>query len=192
MNGLDWTLFGVCLFCVARGMWRGAVSQVFGIVGVFGGFWAASHYYEGIAQQLSQAFPKLEATSVISFITLFLLTWFCLAVVGFWLTRLLHRGGLGLFDRLFGASLGVLKAAVLAIIMISMLTFFLSPENSLLVTSALAPHVQGIAQVAVKSTPQSVQQMFDRKRAEFERYWLDYKKMESQSKNMKKGVNVKQ
>lgn len=192
MNILDWTLFGICLFCVARGLWRGAVSQVFGIAGVVGGFWAACHFYEGVAQQLSQTFPKLEATSVISFITLFVLAWFCLAVVGFWLATLLHRGGLGLIDRLFGASLGVVKAAVLAIIMTSMLTFFLSPDNALLVTSALAPHVQGIAQVAVKTTPRSVQQMFDRKRAEFERYWVDYKKMESQSKHLQKGANIKQ
>jgi len=191
MNVLDWTLFAVSLFCVARGLWRGAVSQVFGIAGVFGGFWAASHFYEGTAQRLAQTFPKLEGAGVISFITLFLLSWFCLAVVGFWLTRLLRRGGLGVIDRLFGASLGVVKAAVLAIIMISILTFFLSPDNSLLVTSYLAPHVQNIAQVVVKATPQSVQQMFDRKRAEFERYWLEYKKMESQSKNVKKGANLK-
>lgn len=191
MNILDWTLLGVCLFCFARGLWRGAVSQVFGIAGVFGGFWAASHFYEGTAQQLVHTFPKLEGAGVISFITLFLLAWFCLAVAGSWLTRLLRRGGLGVIDRLFGASLGVVKAAVLAIIMISILTFFLSPDNSLLVTSSLAPHVQSIAQVAVKATPQSVQQMFDRKRAEFERYWLEYKKMESRSKNSKKGVNSK-
>jgi len=192
MNALDWMLLCICLFCIGRGIWRGAVSQVFGIVGVFGGFLTATHFYEGVSLRLSQSFPELAATSIISFIMLFLLAWFCLAVVGFWLAKVLHRGGLAPVDRFFGAGLGLSKGVAFAVIMISILTFFLSPQNPLLITSYLAPHVQGIAKTVVKATPDSVQQLFDRKRLEFQRYWTDYKKSEDKFRINKKGVNSKE
>lgn len=176
MNALDWVLLCVGIICIGRGIWRGAVSQVFGIAGVLGGFLLAAHFYEGLALRLSQAFPKLAAAAVISFITLFFLTWFCIGVVGFWLARLLQRSGLGFLDRFLGAGVGCGKAAVLTIVLVSILTFFLSPQNPLLLKSYLVPHVQQIARVVIKATPDSVQQLFDRKRLEFQRHWADYEK----------------
>jgi len=176
MNALDWVLLSGGSICVGRGLWRGAVSQLFGIAGVLGGFLLAAHFYEGVALCLSQAFPKLTATGFISFGTLFFLTWFCVGVVGFGLARLLRRSGLGFLDRLLGGGVGFGKAAVLAIVLVSILTFFFSPQNKLLLESYLAPHVQQIARVVIKATPVSVQQLFDRKRLELHRHWADYQK----------------
>lgn len=190
MNALDWLLLCIGVICIGRGIWRGAVSQVFGIVGVIGGFLLAAHFYEGLALRLSLAFPKLAATAVISFITLFLLTWFCIGVVGFWLARLLHRSGLGFLDRLLGAGVGLGKAAVLTIALVSILTFFLSPRNSILVKSYLVPHVQLIARIVMKATPDSVQQLFDRKRLEFQRHWTGYEETNLMAEtHSRKGAN---
>ncbi|MDY0042052.1 MAG: CvpA family protein [Desulforhabdus sp.] len=176
MNALDWVLLGGCVVCVGRGLWRGAVSQVFGIAGVLGGFLLAAHFYEGLALRLSQAFPKLAAIGAISFGILFLLTWFCIGVIGFWLAQFLHRSGMGFLDRLFGGVVGFGKAVVLGVVIISVLTFFLSPQSSLVLKSYLAPHVQQIARIVIAATPASVQQLFDRKRIEFQSQWAKYQK----------------
>jgi membrane protein required for colicin V production len=91
LNGLDWVLLGIGLFCVGRGILRGAISQVFGIAGVLAGFVLASHYYESLSVQLSEAFPRLIGPQAVSFVLLFFLAWFCLAIVGFGISKLLQK-----------------------------------------------------------------------------------------------------
>lgn len=173
MNVLDWILLGIALFCVIRGLMRGAVAQLFGIAGVVGGFWLAAHYYALLALHLKHALPRLSPTQaqVIGFLLLFLLTWFCLGFIGFWLAKMLRGSGLGFVDRVWGALVGFGKAIILAAILISGLTFFVSPRTPLLGQSRLAPHIHSIARLMVEATPHQVQQLFDRKQRELDHYW---------------------
>lgn len=87
MNGLDWFLLAVGIFCLVRGLLRGAISQLFGIAGVIGGFLLAAHSYESLARQLSALFPGLPGAAAIGFLVIFLLTWFCVGVTGYWTDR---------------------------------------------------------------------------------------------------------
>jgi len=82
MNGLDWFLIVIGIVCLGRGIFRGAVSQLFGIAGVVSGLLLAAHSYESVARQLSGVFPGLPGAAGISFFVLFLLTWFCVGVAG--------------------------------------------------------------------------------------------------------------
>ncbi|GLI35113.1 CvpA family protein [Desulforhabdus amnigena] len=173
LNGLDWVLLGIGLFCVGRGILRGAISQVFGIAGVLAGFVLASHYYESLSVQLSEAFPRLIGPQAVSFVLLFFLAWFCLGIVGFGISKLLQKSGLGFFDRFWGAAVGLAKALALAVILISALTFFLSPQNRMLHNSGLTPYVQEAAHVVIQATPDKVQMLFEKKQKELKRYWLD-------------------
>ncbi|HOI96662.1 MAG TPA: CvpA family protein [Syntrophobacter fumaroxidans] len=173
MNGLDWVVVGVGAFCVLRGIMRGAVSQIFGIAGVLGGFVLASHHYETLAAQLARTFPKLSGTPAISFILLFCLTWFCIALAGYAVARLLRKTGLGFLDRLWGGVIGFGKALLIAVVAISMLTVFVSAKNPLLTGSVLVPYIQDAARIVVQLTPESVQKAFEEKRKALERYWLE-------------------
>jgi membrane protein required for colicin V production len=179
MNGLDWFLAVIFAFGVLRGAWRGAISQVFGIAGVFGGFLLASHTYEGLAARIMHAFPGLAQAPLVAtltFVGIFMLTWFCLSIVGYWVGSLFRRTGLGFVDRLFGATIGVAKAFIMAIIAISSLTFLLPSDSSLLRESRLTPYVQYGARYLVMVTPRSVQELFEKKRSELYQYWLQQEK----------------
>lgn len=173
MNGLDWILIVIALFCILRGIARGAISQVFGIAGALGGFLVAAHFYLAVGERLKQAFPQFAGAPVLSFILLFFLTWFCVGVVGFSISRALRRTGLAFLDRLGGGGIGFAKAFILALILISSLTLFLSPRSPFLAGSALAPHVQEISRLVVQATPENVQRIFEEKRRALERQWLD-------------------
>lgn len=173
LNGLDWVLLGIGLFCLGRGLLRGAISQVFGIAGVLAGFILASHYYEAVGNRLSQSFPSLVGAQAIGFTLLFFLAWFCLGVVGFGMSRVLERTGLGFFDRVWGGAVGLLKSLTLGVIIISALTFFLSPQSTILQKSVLTPYVQEAARVVIQATPEKVQTLFQKKQEELKRYWLD-------------------
>jgi membrane protein required for colicin V production len=173
MNTLDWVLLIVALFCALRGIWRGAIAQVFSIIGLVGGFVLASHFYLAVAEKLTQAFPDLGAAQAIGFAVLFLLTWFCLAVCGAWLAGLFRKTGLGFVDRIWGLLLGCLKAIVVAIIMVSGLTFVLPPESPVLRQSRLVPHVVEAARVLVEITPKRVRDLFNQRREQLMEYWKE-------------------
>jgi membrane protein required for colicin V production len=173
MNGLDWFLIVIGIVCLGRGIFRGAVSQLFGIAGVVSGLLLAAHSYESVARQLSGVFPGLPGAAGISFFVLFLLTWFCVGVAGYWTGKLLRHTGLGFLDRLLGGGVGLAKALILSVIVVALLTLLLSPKSSLLAQSYLAPYVQQGAQLMLKATPKNLQDLFDEKEKIFKRKWLE-------------------
>lgn len=175
MNGLDWFLIAVGVFCLLRGIFRGAISQLFGIAGVIGGFLVAAYSYESLSRRLSEHFPGLPGAAAVGFVLLFLLTWFCVGVTGYWTGKVLRRTGLGFLDRLGGGVVGLAKALLLAIMVIALLTFLLSPKSSLLTHSTLTPYVQRVARVLLKTAPRSLQKHFEEKQKAFQQSWEELK-----------------
>ncbi|MCL5406158.1 MAG: CvpA family protein, partial [Deltaproteobacteria bacterium] len=175
MNILDWILICTAAFCVLRGFMRGAVSQVFGLAGILAGFLVASYQYYPVSFFLVRRFPSISTVSrPLSFVLLFFLTWFCIAVVGLWVARILRGVGLGFIDRLWGAMIGFGKALLFAIVAISILTLFsFGGDSSLIATSKLAPPIMGASRVLFDLAPANVQ-------CELGRRQRDIKKMVSE------------
>ena len=159
MNVLDWILVCVAGFWALRGFMRGAVSQVFGIAGILAGFFVASYQYIPVSSMLMKQFPSLASVSrPLSFVLLFVLSWFCVAVAGFWVARVLHTVGLGFVDRLWGAMIGFGKALLFAIVAISILTLFsFGGASTLIAGSKLAPSVMGASKLLFELAPANVQ-----------------------------------
>jgi membrane protein required for colicin V production len=176
MNILDWVLICAGAFWVLRGLMRGAVSQIFGVAGILTGFFVASHQYQTVGFYIQRQFPSISgnAAGPLSFIVLFLLTWFSIGVVGFWVVRVLRSAGLGFLDRLWGAMIGLGKALLFAIVAISCLTLF-SPGGSpqLIAQSTLAPRVREASQFLFKLAPVKVQEEFSRKQKEVQKLLTD-------------------
>lgn len=172
LSGLDWVLVAVAGVSVIRGLWRGAVSQVFGIIGAGAGFVLALNFYTQVAARLTETFQDLPRPGLVAMVTLFLLAWVVFAVLGHWLARLLRNTGLSGLDRLLGALVGFAKAVVIAIIIVSALVFFFSPKDPVIGRSMLAPYLQEMAAFLVRTAPPGVRQQFDHKREEFRKFWL--------------------
>jgi membrane protein required for colicin V production len=148
---------------------RGAVSQIFGVAGILIGFLVAAHQYQLVSVYISGQFPSISGTVArpLSFILLFLLTWFSIGVAGFWVVRVIRSAGLGFLDRLWGAMIGFGKAFLFAIVTISILTLFSSGGNSPLVAqSKLAPKVREASQFLFKLAPPKVQEELSKKQQE--------------------------
>jgi membrane protein required for colicin V production len=173
MNGLDWFLIVVGIASLGRGIFRGAVSQLFGIAGVVSGLLLAAHSYDSVSKQLTGVFPGLPGAAGITFFLLFLLTWFCVAVTGYWTGKFLRHSGLGFFDRSFGGIVGLAKAFILSVLVIGLLTLLLAPKSPLLTQSFLAPYIQQGAHFMLKVTPKNLQDLFDEKEKAFRKKWLE-------------------
>lgn len=172
MNLLDWMLAGIAAFSVLRGFLRGAVSQVFGIAGILLGFYVASHYYEQVGAELLRNFPSLAGSGTISFILLFLLTWFCISAAGYWIGKILRHAGLGFLDRLWGGMIGFGKALLLSIAVVSILTMFAAQDSSLLTQSTLVPHIKEASRYLFMVAPERVQSEFMRKQKDLEQFLM--------------------
>jgi len=169
MNVLDWVLIGVGALWVLRGLMRGAVSQIFGVAGILIGFLVASHQYQLVSAYITGQFPSIPGTAArpLSFILLFVLTWFSIGVAGFWVVRIIRGAGLGFLDRLWGAMIGFGKAFLFAIVAISMLTLFSSGGNSpLIAQSRLAPKIREASRFLFKLAPPKVQEELSKKQQE--------------------------
>jgi membrane protein required for colicin V production len=170
INLLDWILLGIGAFSILRGLMRGAVSQIFGIAGILGGFVVASHNYQYVGAELTRNFPTIAGAGTVAFIVLFLLTWFCIAVAGYWIGRLVRRAGLGFLDRLWGAMIGFGKALILSIAAISILTMFAADNSPLLTGSVLVPYVKEASRFLFKLAPAKVQDEFLKKQKDLEHF----------------------
>jgi len=172
MNILDWVLICAGAFWVLRGLMRGAISQIIGVAGILTGFIVASHHYQPVGSFITTQFPSISSTAAgpISFILLFLLTWFSIAVAGFWIVRVLRRAGLGFLDRLWGAIIGFGKALLFAIVAIFCLTFFSFGGNPpFIAQSMLAPRVRDVSQFLFKLAPVKTQEELSRKQKEVQK-----------------------
>ncbi len=173
LNTLDWIIVVFAVFCLIRGVMRGAVSQVFGIAGLLAGFVLASNYYEAVALKLSQAFPQLPAAQAVSFGILFFLSWLCIAIVGFWVSRLVQLSGLAFWDRAWGGILGAGKAFLFTVVLVSFLTMMLSTRSSLLKDSLFAPYALESAHWLMRVAPENLRSLLEKKGAEIKRYHHD-------------------
>jgi membrane protein required for colicin V production len=172
MNILDWVLICVGAFWVLRGLMRGAISQIIGVAGILIGFLVASHQYQQVSPFITKQFPSISSTAAgpLSFILLFVLTWFSIAVVGFWIVRAVRSAGLGFLDRLWGAMIGFGKALLFAIVAISVLTLFSEGgKQSLVAQSKLAPRIREASQFLFKMAPAKVQEELSKKQQDLKK-----------------------
>ena len=159
-----------------RGLMRGAISQIIGVAGILTGFLVASHQYQPVGSFITRQFPSISGTAAgpLSFILLFLLTWFSIAVAGFWVVRVVRSAGLGFLDRLWGAMIGFGKALLFAIVTISCLTLFSAGGSPpLIAQSTLAPRVREASQFLFKLAPVKVQEELSRKQKEVQKLLSD-------------------
>jgi membrane protein required for colicin V production len=191
MNLLDWILIALALLCLVRGITRGAIAQLFGIAGVVGGLILAAQFYGPLSKQLATVFPELAAKELICFLGLFLLAWFCIGCAGFLLGRMLRRTALGFLDRLGGAAIGLLKAAILAVFVISALTLLLTPKHPVLAKSLLRPYLRQAAQQLARFAPDDLQKLFDDKQKQIKDYWQDDKGREQEKESNRTGEKAK-
>ncbi len=169
MNILDWVLICVAAFWVLRGLMRGAVSQIFGVAGILAGFLVAVHQYLPVSDFIAGRFHSIPGTAArpLSFLLLFVLTWFGIAVAGSWIVRVIRGAGMGFLDRLWGAMIGFGKALLFAIVAISILTLFsVGDSSSLIAQSKLAPIIMAASQLLYKVAPAKVQDELSKRQQE--------------------------
>lgn len=107
----DMVILGITLILGLKGLFRGLIKEVFGIIGIIGAIFVASRISKNIGDLIAP-FLALENETTIKLIG------FIIALIGFWLvvyvlgiivSKIFSASGLGLFDRIFGFLFGAAK-----------------------------------------------------------------------------------
>lgn len=128
LNWLDLIIIGLVFIFGLKGLSSGLIREIFGIIGIIGGFVAAIRYKAEVGAWISANIYNLGeigimsetgTESVVGFIIALFGIWFIALVLGELLTKLLGLSGLSLIDRIGGFVFGGAKIflifAVLAV-----------------------------------------------------------------------------
>jgi membrane protein required for colicin V production len=140
MNFIDLTILIIAILFSVRGIVRGFILEITGIIGLIAGYLIAMFYLEQFSQRILTYFPTLSKSFVhiIGFIILFVVTNFVLKLVAHLATKTLKLAMLGWLNRLLGGVVGLFKG----IIVMSALVFLFSflPGLSLYLEKADVAH----------------------------------------------------
>ena len=116
-----------------KGLIRGFIKEVFGLVGIVGGVFVASRISKPVGELINNLIPiDNESTR--------LLFGFIVSIVGFWaiayligiaISKISSLSGLGIFDRLFGFIFGAAKVFLIFSIIIYAISQVEAIKNSL-------------------------------------------------------------
>jgi len=107
-----------------KGLFRGLIKEIFGLVGIVGGVYVSSRISKPVGELINSIIPiDNESTR--------LLLGFVVAIVGFWaiayaigivISKISSLSGLGIFDKIFGFIFGAAKVFLIFSIIIYAIT----------------------------------------------------------------------
>lgn len=156
MTWIDYIALLVVGFSVLISVWRGAVRELFSLLGWVLAYFFAVHFAEDVAKFLPQAIEaenlRLFAAYVIIFASVVLLV----TMLGIALSTVLKTMGLGLFDRFFGAFIGFTRGLVIVFGLILAAGFTSLPSKAIWRNSMFSPVFEAVAEAAMPILPEKL------------------------------------
>lgn len=140
MNIIDLILCIFLLLGLVRGLFKGFVVELAGLLALIAGVYAAIHFSHFAFELLTMFFSWSEKViSILSFAITFIIVVLVISLIARIITKMLNLLALGLVNRMLGGVFGVLKMAFLASLFLMFLINFdlfkvdkESEENSIL------------------------------------------------------------
>lgn len=171
MNTFDVVLLALACVLVLFGVFKGLVRILFGVAALVAAFALAARYHEGVAGWLAGWEIGLEPRRLIAYLAIFVGVLLAGGLAG-WLGRKLVKAAmLGWADRLGGAALGLLAAALLAALVVLPLVAYSPWGERLLARSVLAPYVTAVSDLANRVAPDDLSERYRRRVEDLRRRW---------------------
>ena len=171
MNSFDIVIIVIFGFCMIRGFFRGLIKELFSIIGVLGGFYAAYTYYMQVAIPLSGWIQNDSYRNILSFLIIFCAVFLIISILGVIIKYILNITFLGWADRICGAGFGLIKGVLIVSVLLIAFTTFLPKGAPVIKNSLLAPHVRMVSEKMVKVVPAEMKHSFLAKMEELKKAW---------------------
>ncbi len=158
MNGFDLMVLVIVLFCMIRGVFRGLIREVSGIVAVIAGFYGGFSYYWMLSPYLDFLIQTQGIRHLVSFGVLFCGIVILVGLLAALIRKLMHVAFLGWVDRTFGLFFGTAKGFLIVSVLFIMLTSFVpSGAATWMNRSETAPYLAQISRTMTLFISRSLQ-----------------------------------
>ena len=162
----DLIILTITLILGLKGLFRGLIKEVFGIIGIIGAIFVASRISKEIGDLIAPILVlENEATiKLIGFITAVLFVWIIVYSAGVIVSKIFSASGLGVVDRIFGFIFGAAKIfLIFSVIAYSLyqVQSFKKVIDERFATSAVMPHLISVGSYIIKLDTNSISNSFD-------------------------------
>jgi membrane protein required for colicin V production len=137
------------------------VSQVFSIIGIVGGYFAAVHYYVPLAAHLT--FVDAGVAKILSFILIIIICIIAAMVITWLVGKVFKLPGLGILNSLGGGAVGFIKGFLIVALMVIFLLAILPHDSTLLNKSSTLPYVLKGIKIIDNMVPQDLKNQYHKK-----------------------------
>ena len=123
LGWVDWSLLAVLVGSVLVGLWRGLVFELMSLVGWLVAYGAATLYSAQLAPHLPVGTTGSALQNGMAFAVTFIAVLIAWSILASLLRLLIRATPLTLIDRLLGAGFGLLRGAVLLLVLATLVAF---------------------------------------------------------------------
>ena len=173
MNWLDVALGLILAASVVAAFRTGLTREIIGLVSLVLGFVLGLWFYGWAGSFLEPHLKSPQGAHLAGFALVFCGVLLVGALVGFVVGKFLRVTGLSFFDHLLGAGFGVLRAALIAVVLICGLMAFSHGDTppAAVAHSRLAPYLVGAANVAADMAPHEFKDGFRKAYGQVKQAW---------------------
>jgi len=155
MTLVDWIIVAILVGAVLGGLVQGFLRSVFALGGLVLGLVLAAWNFGRAAAFFRPIVHSQEVANAIGFLLIAVLVMIVAGLIGSFLSKLLHKIGLGCLDRLAGAVFGFFQGVLLVTLCI-LVTIAFFPQAQWLTESRLPRYFFGACHLSTNVTPQTL------------------------------------
>jgi membrane protein required for colicin V production len=142
-TSFDYAVMAVIALSALRGMWRGLLSEVFGLIGWVVAFFVAAHFVGSVAPYIPANWPGGALTQwLIAFLLIVGAVLLVSSVTAALLTRLTEVTGLRGIDRSLGLLFGLVRGVILVVVLVALAGLTELPQMDFWRNALLRPSVE--------------------------------------------------
>lgn len=173
LNTLDILILIILGFTLVRGLFRGFIGEISSVAGLVAGFFLANKYHVMLLPLVESILPDRGTAQLISYALVFCTGLVGVLMVAAVLRHLLKVVLLGWVDRFAGGVIGLLKGGLICVLLVLVLTTFLSPKADILASSRMAPQVNRFAAILADLLPSEMRREFEEKSQPLRQTWRE-------------------
>ena len=160
MNPVDIALAALCAWFAVAGVLHGLVRQIFSIGGIVAGHLLGIRFYPAAQKAMDLSFPHSE---VAGYAAIFLAVCVAVRLIGGLVESRVRGSKLSGMDRAAGLAVGLLKGALLSVLVVFLLVVLLPKDSRVLRESKAAPTAIAAGRWLAAAFPQKIAEPFRNK-----------------------------
>jgi membrane protein required for colicin V production len=155
INLLDAGIALIFILFFVRGLLRGMISEIAGLVGIFLAFFIAAKHYPHVVPHVQRFIANPDGATVVAYALTFTVVLVGIALAAVVIRKFMNLTFTAWVDYVGGAVVGCAEALLLCSLALVVLRRY-TPDLPMLRTSLLAPHISQIADLITPYIPTSL------------------------------------